>query len=47
MHAPTSLLPLLVENLSYMAGGRSLIADANLRIEPGPPTAPPSLDLTA
>ena len=38
MHAPAPLLPLRVENMSYSAGGRQLIADVDLSFEPGAPT---------
>lgn len=38
MHAPAPLLPLRAEAVSYAAGGRQLVADISLTIEPGTPT---------
>ncbi|WP_298721131.1 ATP-binding cassette domain-containing protein [uncultured Ferrovibrio sp.] len=38
MHAPAPLLPLLLEEVSFQAGGQRLIDGVTLRLEAGPPT---------
>lgn len=38
MHAPAPLLPILLDDLCFEAGGQKLIQGVNLQFDPGPPT---------
>lgn len=38
MHAPSSLLPLVLDQVGFGAGGQTLIADISLTVETGSPT---------